>query len=436
MEAKLLKWVESITKLANENVSGNLYQALRYRFYQVRVVDFDREMRRLNPNDLTDLYTRLSRIDGSTRCGKRHPEEFLSLAEMRAIVKAEEPYKNKTLPSVSIIQFEPNYRDFIAYIEGQHVPEDNHAGPANRAYQKQNIYERIPTYRVAFDLPNIEYHIPRVETRADRAYDALLQADIVRVAVPNDFRRADGTKRTTPLRECEICVKKVETVLSCPQKHHFCHSCIKKTYSAMAMGEMKIVSGCLHDGCSESYNANELQIIVGHKVIGNIRFRKLQRSNKNLFSCPYCPYTGPVLEGSITSEYTMGLLQCYSKDCARLSCVQCQEDHEGMTCAEATKKRQKNLIISNAVDDNLLRTCPNPTCRKRVLRQEGCSIITCVCEIRFCWNCENDISGKPYDHFCNCHKPKCTKCHLYQTNLQQDIDIANARATKVVEPEK
>lgn len=428
MERQIDLWRREIDRLKNPDVSNNLLTAVRYRFPRTPVVHIDAAYNRYykHGQDLTRVYDELAQRPDSKNCRHRDPEPFLTLPEMKALIRAETPYKTGEKHRVASIRFDPDHSSLVAELEDRNV-------------------ERGPfVFHVPLIWPTAEIiGLLRQQGQMNRPPEPDDDGEyLIRVGeIPNRhaIQQPDIPQQHVRVKkeQCEICYENVpETqTLSCEKKHHFCHTCVKKTYTAMSLGEIKIISGCLLPNCGGCFDNEELGTVVSEKILGGIRFRKLQNKIKDqeLYSCPYCSYTGP--------KNPDGTLQCYSKECARLSCIACQMDHEGKSCEEAQKNLKRKNKFTEQINENLVRRCPNTACRKQVLHDGGCNKMTCVCGTMFCWICNVDITEETYNHFCNCPGASstrivkcqsCSKCIGFGVSDETHVAIATEKAKEFV----
>jgi len=121
---------------------------------------------------------------------------------------------------------------------------------------------------------------------------------------------------------------------------------------------------------------------------------------------------------------TEKVFTCPLESCRYESCRDCKgAAHKNLTCAEA--KQTKSDIRRRRMEEDmtaaLLRTCPNPMCRKPMIKDGGCNKLTCSCGWHMCNVCKQPIDG--YKHFCqvfNCTHRNCGKCALYQPTKNID----------------
>lgn len=422
MALTVTAWATLISRLSNPEVSNNMLTAIYYRFPKVTKQKIESNYNSYYKfrHNLEGLYDALSQEQDSKSCPPRQPESFLSLTEMKELIRVENKYKYREVVSKSQIRFDPDYSILVYAIDNNIEIEDVPQFP--RTLNRVNeLIARIQLEQA----PELDKRIVRaVLPGARRIFNnpvANIQDDFI----------AGPSKQQDPHYDCEICTESVpmRRTISCGQKHHFCHNCVKETYNAMCLGEIKVIHGCLRDDCSDKFDAEELGNVVSEKILGAIRFKKLQDKVKEqkMYACPYCPYIG--------SKNEDGTFQCYSRECARLSCISCFADHEGKTCHEYQKEVKRKREFTNKIDENLIRHCPNPICRLPCVREDGCSKITCSCGTHYCWNCSKDITATTYEHYCK-HPyirgdticPQCNKCKLYATNADEDYAIAVAKA--------
>lgn len=426
VEQSVLDWTMKVSKLKNHDISGNLRTAIEYRFPALSKVRIDKAYQLLS-YDLRVLYEDLTQAKAIGHCRPRNPEDFLSLKEMLVLVEAEEPYRSRAMQVNNAVRFQPDYRPLLREMG---VLPQLVAEPAEPA-------EPVGARRISRDQINVDEELLRAIRIVYLPPIPVVDFDpLERIIQVNPPRRkepaahiAEGSAKPIQKFTCEICLdgKTADKIICCEKKHCFCHDCVNKSYTGMITGDVKVISGCFHTGCESRFDNDELGTVVPAKTLGKIRFKKLQTKLKEseLYKCPYCPYYGPKEENE--------MLQCLSEDCARLSCIACQEDHEGKTCEEA--KKTKKVDVNLIADENLIRPCPVPSCRNRVLREDGCSKMKCSCGRQFCWVCSATV--KDYSHFCDCdsrsHRgwdrcSKCGKCGLYATNMQDDVKLAFIRA--------
>src|SRR3546814_3177574 len=76
----------------------------------------------------------------------------------------------------------------------------------------------------------------------------------------------------------------------------------------------------------------------------------------------------------------MKILDC--PNCNKSTCRECNEEaHIPLRCDEVEKKTHTNarLKIEEAMSQARIRECPNPKCKTRFYKTEGCNKMTCSC---------------------------------------------------------
>lgn len=84
------------------------------------------------------------------------------------------------------------------------------------------------------------------------------------------------------------------------------------------------------------------------------------------------------------------------------------EDHPECTCYEA--KIGFIALLKKFIEDNDVRTCPNPKCRMLMQKISGCAKVLCSrCNKSVCWSC-------PKDKMLFYHTPRECYTHLNEVH--------------------
>ena len=134
--------------------------------------------------------------------------------------------------------------------------------------------------------------------------------------------------------------------------------------------------------------------------------------------CPKCDYLFVLRAGFVGTP-----VSC--PECNHIFCQLCNEVlHKGKSCEEAKAEKETldaHASTADAMTEAVVRTCPNPKCKKRFFKEDGCNKMTCPgCKQLSCYICRQAI--KDYSHFCltpHCNHESCSMCVLF-TDAKED----------------
>ncbi|PGH06991.1 hypothetical protein GX51_02030 [Blastomyces parvus] len=238
--------------------------------------------------------------------------------------------------------------------------------------------------------------------------------------------------------ECQCCYTDVPIIHMIPcageNIHFFCRECVRSTAKSQ-IGVMKYEVNCMDiSGCGASFDKQILAKVLGEPLMKKLE--QLQQRDEiaraeleGLHDCPFCDFK------AICPPIEMGDCQFYCQNpaCRKVSCRRCGlEAHAPKTCEQANDKntpaRQK---IEEAMSEALIRTCPNPKCKVKIIKEDGCNKMTCVkCRSVMCYVCKKAITEEGYRHFGK--RPNNCPLHDDRSNARHFEEVSSAH-TKAIE---
>jgi hypothetical protein len=218
--------------------------------------------------------------------------------------------------------------------------------------------------------------------------------ELARNYLMNIVENAEVKLKKTYLCSC-CCDQKVkEEFVKCSTGHKICKSCVEQHIKISVYESCNTVIKCIDcnafncDGVYEdqviSSVANSFVYAEYKRLIHKKEIDSLCVDGINIKICHYCGHGVDVGDTELT------LLYC--TNCDRNTCLRCDNAaHPDKPCAEISKTH----IADEAETDNLLITCL--FCKRRLLKADGCNMITCVCRKIYCATCKQLITG--YKHF-------------------------------------
>ncbi|KAI9204925.1 uncharacterized protein BJ171DRAFT_504096 [Polychytrium aggregatum] len=224
-----------------------------------------------------------------------------------------------------------------------------------------------------------------------------------------------------PEHECGCCYNTVpmDQTVPCEEGHLFCADCVRRA-AEEAIGMRRSVVKCMNtDPCGYAFHERELrQLLPEPSFDALMRLRLAEGIGilTDFVECPFCNYGAEIL-APLEDE---PLFHCQNPECAVVSCRRCKkENHSPRKCDDLQK--EDNLNVQHKIEEDmseaLFLTCPK--CRQKIIKEDGCNKITCVCGQFICYVCRQAIQN--YSHFNNNGGP----CPLY--------DDATARLAQQVQ---
>ena len=230
-------------------------------------------------------------------------------------------------------------------------------------------------------------------------------------------KKRAGQRKVATL-ECKCCYVEYEfeSMVSCRSGHLFCGTCLQKHTEQRVFGignfGVKPTEGqqtskaleilCMTSGCASGFREGQLRKALSDKVMkkyDELQFAAVIESAqmKDVFKCPKCHYI------AVRDESLPPLLfNC--PQCLFNSCTECGEEfHPKILCDQVESKNETDgrTKVEEAMTLALVRICPKPLCKKKILKNEGCNKMTCACGTLLCYVCGKEIlSTVGYKHFC------------------------------------
>ncbi|XP_026444143.1 E3 ubiquitin-protein ligase RNF144B-like [Papaver somniferum] len=193
---------------------------------------------------------------------------------------------------------------------------------------------------------------------------------------------------------CEICVElaplnskfnNLETICS----HNYCIDCIAKYIQVKVSQDNMSHIKCPNANCSLSEKVFEKWCLV------HCESAVLLESSKGGFAygrsyCPYRDCSELILNECVGTNGSNKVTKSNCPNCKKLFCCHCmvpwKENHECIDRNETIIDIDSNdvLFIENVKRNKWVRC---PSCYHYVEHNKGCSLITCRCKTRFCYNC-------------------------------------------------
>ena len=243
-------------------------------------------------------------------------------------------------------------------------------------------------------------------------------ADNSKLKSTSPGKKRTGRRKVATL-ECKCCYVEYEfeSMVSCRSGHLFCGTCLQKHTEQRVFGignfGVKPTEGqqqtskaleilCMTSGCASGFREGQLRKALSDKVMkkyDELQFAAVIESAqmKDVFKCSKCQYI------AVRDESLPPLLfncpQCLFK-----SCTECGEEyHPKIRCDQVESKNETDgrTKVEEAMTLALVRICPKPLCKKKILKNEGCNKMTCACGTLLCYVCGKEILATiGYKHFC------------------------------------
>ncbi|CAB9510211.1 protein ligase RNF216 [Seminavis robusta] len=250
---------------------------------------------------------------------------------------------------------------------------------------------------------------------------------------------------------CSCCYDEVamdELVACRTEGHLFCEGCLSSYVENTIFGQGGFgvhpvtkeaateILCCSGEGCYSGFDRFYLKKALPEKVLQ--KYDEIQAHmaieqaglRDNMYSCHNCEFMFEVPEEA-------DFFACPMEGCHFEACRHCGEPpHFGKLCQEVEGARETlgRRRVEEAASNAVIRKCPS--CRKGMMKTDGCNMITCPCRVRFCYCCNQ--RARTYRHFCQ--EPHCEhtdppntcygKCPLY-TNAEEDDKRAMREAASM-----
>uniref|UniRef100_A0A914XH31 RING-type domain-containing protein n=1 Tax=Plectus sambesii TaxID=2011161 RepID=A0A914XH31_9BILA len=275
-------------------------------------------------------------------------------------------------------------------------------------------YQFINNADLAFDGKKATFPALPKRRVEDLAYPEQFNEDFFReaqyclnyeaVAAKRREKLDDARKRGT-LLECPICANDEcmpDEMLACNgfvTRHDFCRDCVTN-HAEVQIEEGAHFVRCMDNSC----DAGQFTLAALQKVLDEHMLRQLAKREQqivlldakldNLYSCPFCDFA------IIIEHVDEPIFRCLDPDCMRESCLQCKEpNHLPLKCTEVERdiETQRRIFIENRMAEALKRHCPS--CKKPIVKLDGCNKMTCPCGTAFCYVCGINLATLSYSHF-------------------------------------
>jgi len=201
--------------------------------------------------------------------------------------------------------------------------------------------------------------------------------------------------------ECSCCCEEEleENAIKCDAGHAVCVKCFV-CYSRNMMYQQKSTKfkciDCNHQ-CAHLYEYSKFEHAYTEqlkKEYANVqKFESMmdvvnEDPSIELKQCSHCYECVDI--GGTTTRNEMTCVYC-GKD----TCLLCNEkSHNGKPCEINTSERlskEEKLTIENSIK------CTK--CHNRIMKEDGCNKLTCICKNTYCFVCKTQISKDRYDHY-------------------------------------
>lgn len=225
-------------------------------------------------------------------------------------------------------------------------------------------------------------------------------ADLTRKMLSNTLRMKSSYYARTKI-ECSCCCEQesIESAIKCEAGHVVCVKCFV-CYSRNMMYQQKSTNfkciDCNHQ-CQKSYEYSKFEHAYTEqlkKEYANVQkfesMLKIMDANPNIV-LKQCSHCNECVDIGVNS--TMNEMTCMH--CGKNTCLLCNEiSHIGKPCEIYISDRlsnEENITLQNSIK------CTK--CHNRIMREDGCNKLTCICKNTYCFVCKKQISKERYHHF-------------------------------------
>ncbi|KAH7830778.1 putative serine carboxypeptidase [Monocercomonoides exilis] len=237
--------------------------------------------------------------------------------------------------------------------------------------------------------------------------------EVARKLMDKEYEEAGGE-----LLECGCCMGSyaIDEMVQCTEMHLICNDCAKQAIlKELQKGKANVSFQCVDmNGCEGTFPDSFVRRVLSEEEYSMLLRREQQAALRtaaipNLVECPFCDYA-VIMETSANEDTE---LHCANPDCMKVSCRLCKkESHLPKKCSEVAEEALEESLrkaVEAAMDAARIRECPS--CKKSVVKMDGCNRVPCECGESFCYVC-GALCPKPdpYKHFHD------TKCPLWNNN--------------------
>ncbi|KAG5292198.1 E3 ubiquitin-protein ligase RNF216 [Histoplasma ohiense] len=240
------------------------------------------------------------------------------------------------------------------------------------------------------------------------------------------------------IMECQCCYTDtpINRMVPCTGEniHFFCKECVRSTAKTQ-IGVMKYEVNCMDtSGCGAGFDRQILAEVLGKSLMNKLE--QLQQRDEiakaeleGLHDCPFCDFKAICPPVEVDREF-----HCQNPECKKVSCRRCGlASHIPKTCEQANdKKTPARQKVEEAMSEALIRTCPNPKCNVKMIKEDGCNKMICVkCRYAMCYVCKKNITREGYGHFGK--PPNYCPLHDVKTNVRHFEEVSSAHKKAIEE---
>ncbi|KAH9727319.1 RING-type domain-containing protein [Citrus sinensis] len=210
---------------------------------------------------------------------------------------------------------------------------------------------------------------------------------------PNEYLEKGGGGSSFT---CEICIepmaasKKFKNRNLCT--HPFCQDCIARYIQVKVQDDNTAKIECPGLDCKHNLDPFACEPVIPVSLFS--KWCDVLCEDYVLgFERSYCPNTNCMAMVVNECERSGRVKKTQCPNCKQWFCFQCKlKWHAGYRCEESRNLRDQNDIVFGQLVERM-KWARCPACGHCVERKDGCSVVMCRCNTRFCYECGRKISS-------------------------------------------
>ncbi|KAF2724615.1 hypothetical protein K431DRAFT_291699 [Polychaeton citri CBS 116435] len=217
--------------------------------------------------------------------------------------------------------------------------------------------------------------------------------------IENNWNHSRPTDMEQESTDYAICYTEADEPIVTRCAHRYCLDCFQNMCTSIASAEKESSIHCEGDmgNFGEVFKLHELEELLSSATLEEVLHASL---NNHIQHRPnqyrYC--TTPDCDNVFRTSHVSRFHRCI--DCSKNTCIACNSQHDGMTCADYKEMKSGGLMAFEKLKKEMnIKDCSS--CSTPIEKTDGCNHITCSgCGTHLCWICMKSFAagGAVYEH--------------------------------------